>query len=235
MIRFTQGEVTKTNLNATTNPTGADDVTQGYTVGSVWVNRSASPRRVFVMVDQAAGAAVWIQTTNTIDNTDSPGLYFLGSILDYSSAAGPPSGEVQYTRVFLLAGLTINAIEVFVDSGGSAGREIRLGIYDQATPDSPAGVPSTRVAQSASTPTGGADGTYLVLPMTTPYVVPVTGFYWLALVVNNSALKLVTTPAVYRENYPPVRRQTVAGTALPASASGLSNPQSAIAFVAATE
>jgi hypothetical protein len=235
MISFTQGEILKSNLSATTDPGASNDVAQGYEVGSTWANISTSPHRVFVAVDVSVGAAVWIQTTNTIDNSDSPGLYFLGSILDYSVGAGLPVGEVQYSRVFLIAGLTISTVQVFVDSGGTAARNLRAGLYGQAVPTDKTGVPVTRLTQSNVTPTTGADGTYLTLTFTAPYAVPATGFYWVALVADSAAVKLIATGTVYRENFPPTRRQSVTGTDLPATASGLSNPVSAIAFAAATE
>lgn len=235
MIDLTQGEIIKTNLSAILDPMTTDDITKGYTVGSVWVNVDASPRRVFVLTRETTNAAIWIQTSNTNDNSDSPGLYFLGSVLDYSIAGGLPSGEVQYSRVFLLAGLVITSVEVFVDSGGTANRNLRVGIYDQASPSLETGLPRDRLAQSNSTPTGATDGTYFTINLTSPLAIPQTGFYWLAVASDSASLKLIVTGTVYRENYPPTRRQTVTGTTLPATTSGLSNPSSAIAFVAAKE
>ena len=225
----------KTNLEATTDPGSSNDITQGYFNGSVWINTSSSPIRVFTAVSTATGAAIWLQTTNTIDNSDAPGLYFLGALLDYSVGAGLPSGEIQYARAFLLAGLTIRGVEVFVDSGGANNRDLRVGLYSQAVPTDQTGVPLTRVGQSNVTPTGGTNGTYLNIMFTTPYVISSSGFFWIALVTDSSAVKLISTPTTYRENYPPIFRQTVTGTTLPATASGLSNPASAIAFAAATE
>jgi len=232
-----RGEQTvRFNRITTVDPTSSDDFAAGYEVGALWLNNGASPRRVFVCADSTNGAAVWVQTTNTIDNTDSPGLYLLGTSLGYSIAGGLPSGEIQYTRIFLLAGLQISAVEVFVDSGGNANRSIRVGLYDQADPGDTQGDPVNRLAQSNSTPTGGVpDGTYFSLPLTSTYTVPESGFYWVAIVVDSASLKLIVTGAVYRENYAPVRRQSVAGATLPATAGSLTNPASAIAFAAATE
>ncbi len=53
----------KVNLTATADPTANDDNTQGYAVGSRWVNVSTD--KEYVCVDGSAGAAVWTETTAT--------------------------------------------------------------------------------------------------------------------------------------------------------------------------
>lgn len=45
------------NFAATTDPTASNDVSQGYTPGSQWINNVDG--KVFVMVSNAKGAAVW--------------------------------------------------------------------------------------------------------------------------------------------------------------------------------
>ncbi len=52
--------VQSANLTATTDPGVGNDSTQGYVVGSRWINTSAS--RMWVCQSSAAGAAVWILT-----------------------------------------------------------------------------------------------------------------------------------------------------------------------------
>lgn len=51
------------NIAATTDPGVNDDVSVGYTVGSVWINVTLD--KGFVCVDSTDGAAVWIQTTSS--------------------------------------------------------------------------------------------------------------------------------------------------------------------------
>lgn len=46
------------NITATTDPGTGNDNTQGYSVGSTWVNVSAG--RVFVAISVATGAAAWV-------------------------------------------------------------------------------------------------------------------------------------------------------------------------------
>lgn len=49
------------NFTATANPTAANDITQGYTPGSIWVN--ATNETTWTAITTASGAAVWQQTS----------------------------------------------------------------------------------------------------------------------------------------------------------------------------
>lgn len=53
----------KNNIT-TSNPTINDDDTQGYEVGSVWINTSTN--QIFVLVDASTGAAIWQEYGNGI-------------------------------------------------------------------------------------------------------------------------------------------------------------------------
>jgi len=53
---------TKVNLSATIDPTVSNDSSQGYSLGSSWINTIL--KKEFVCVDATAGAAVWKETTN---------------------------------------------------------------------------------------------------------------------------------------------------------------------------
>jgi hypothetical protein len=46
------------NLSATADPSGADDDTQDYSVGSRWLNTTAS--RAWTCLSAATGAAIWV-------------------------------------------------------------------------------------------------------------------------------------------------------------------------------
>ena len=50
------------NFAATVDPTTSNDISQGYTAGSVWINTTDG--RSFTCYSSATGAAVWQQTAN---------------------------------------------------------------------------------------------------------------------------------------------------------------------------
>jgi hypothetical protein len=53
------------NYNAVTDPVPTNDVNDGYSVGSIWMNQST--QEVFRCIDNSAATAVWIKTSLTID------------------------------------------------------------------------------------------------------------------------------------------------------------------------
>ena len=48
-------------LDATAAPEVTDDVDEGWSVGNLWVDVSADPRRVWICLNPAANAAVWLE------------------------------------------------------------------------------------------------------------------------------------------------------------------------------
>lgn len=84
---------TKLNLEATSNPGSADDSTQGYKVGSVWIN--SDKHGVFRCVSATAGNAKWVRIPTlayvfegyaNFTSSQSDGTYFIN--LDTSTFAG---------------------------------------------------------------------------------------------------------------------------------------------------
>lgn len=59
-------ENVKVNLSAGVDPTENDDTGAGYSVGSVWINTTSDPPKVWVCGDASTGAAEWLQTTGEI-------------------------------------------------------------------------------------------------------------------------------------------------------------------------
>jgi hypothetical protein len=56
-------------------PGVSNDSTQGFVVGSQWVDTSVSPRRIYLCTDASTGAAVWINAGGV---TAHPSLTTLG-------------------------------------------------------------------------------------------------------------------------------------------------------------
>jgi hypothetical protein len=57
------GTLIKNNFAGTTAPGTGDDSSDGYAIGSVWVNTTANPKEAYRCVDASAGNAVWLNTT----------------------------------------------------------------------------------------------------------------------------------------------------------------------------
>lgn len=56
---FATQDIDPNTVEKPVDPTANDDSTQGYQVGSHWINVGAAPRRPWICVDNTPGAAVW--------------------------------------------------------------------------------------------------------------------------------------------------------------------------------
>jgi len=223
----------KNNVSAST-PNVNDDQTQGYEVGSLWFD--TLDNEVYVATSVATGAARWkLSTVSGGGSLNNPGEFMFGTLLDYPSPGNVSSGVVFFLRLKFPAGVVLSDMRTFIDSGGSAARSIRMGIYAQTTPSDKNGVPNTRVAQTAATVTTGQSGLFMTVPLIGgDYTVSSTGFYWLAVVSDSTSLKFAVT-AASRANFLPVRQESGTGTTLPATTGTLTNPISSILYLAAVE
>jgi hypothetical protein len=170
-------------------------------------------------------------------NAVTPGTLMFGTLLDYPSAGGASAGEVQYVRLRLPAGLDLKGMVTFIESGGSPNVFVRMGLYDQVDPADQNGDPNNRVAQTLAVSTQGTANVFVSLPFDGGnYVVPVTGFYWLAIVTDSPNLKFAVS-ATHRSNFLPVRHETQPGqvSTLPSVSTNPTNPVSAVVYVAAEE
>jgi len=236
------------NRAATTAPTASDDETQGYAPGSIWIDTVG--HIAYHCVQAAAGAAVWAGVryydpgevaTIAAYGKIAPGEHALGTVLNYQKTGSYSASKIQYTRVWLVEGLTMDRMACYVVSGANGARDLRMGVYEQADPLDPVGAPTNRVAQTnafapavngwarpqlTNAPTGGS-GT----PVTWE---PSTGYYWAAFITDETALQFeVSDP--YPAGFATVWRETGAGVTLPAAAGTLTNPTSAIGYVAVME
>lgn len=230
------------NFAATSDPTTANDVTQGYSIGSAWVNTTA-PKRVWTCVSAASGAAIWRLLNNDASTQrDTFNQHFLGDRLDYPASGGLVASQVQYTRVWLESGISLNTLQVFVTS--SATGNINLGLYDQATPASNSGTPHSLLASTGSTTlVSGDNGTYKTSTISgAPYTTTGAGYYWIALIGSSSTPRYAVSPS-FRAGYfdgsnnPAVKFEASSGVTLPSGPSHSFNASatSAIAYSAVTE
>ena len=219
------------------DPDADNDGTEDYEIGSLWYNTSA--QNLHICLDPTTSSAVW-RTIGDPGTHTLPGTVFYGaSVATYPTTGSDLADEIQYVAVRLQANKQYDRMAVYVATGGIAGRTIQLGVYDQTAPY-PLSNPANRVARTDSVGTAGADGTYYQLQLTDgagtpqPYTVPVTGIYWLAMTQNSNAVTFAAT-GLFRGGFITRRQQTGASALLPAAASGLSSPDSALLLVALLE
>jgi len=155
---------------------------------------------------------------------------------DYSGSGSPQAAnEVQYVRVWITDTMTITAMRARIFNGANGVRQIRMGIYNQATPTSNTGTPNTRVAQTAAdTPPSGFTGARDVT-LTASYSPPTTGWHWLALQADNARMSFILSEGVYRVNQSPRREENPGVFGLPATAGATTQPQSAVIYSTALE
>lgn len=222
----------------TVDPTVTDDSSAGFSVGDHWVN--TANLRIYQVIDVSVGTAIWERVDNQGEGAGpgaavNPGELMFGTLLDYPAAGNSSSGEIQYVRLKLSQGLVLSDTRTFIDSGGSGSRNIRMGLYSQTTPGDSAGDPVTRVAQTNAVSTAGANGTFITEAFIGgDFTIPTTGFYWLALITDSPSLKFAVS-ATHRADFLSTRHEAGTGTTLPATSGSITNPVSAVIYVAGIE
>jgi hypothetical protein len=166
---------------------------------------------------------------------ERPRRIYLGHLMSYPNKGGATSaGLIYYIQVFINKDTVIDQFETFIDSGATAARNMRMGLYDQSDPADHTDIPQNRVAQTASIVLDLADnGLYKTVNLDGggTYTVPTTGYYWLAFIADNTNVKFaVSDPFVAA--FLPHRHESGTGTTLPATAGSLTDPGGALPFVA---
>lgn len=235
-------EARNNNFQATTDPTASNDITQGYGAGSLWLN--TTKLRFWTCISAAATAAKWQLLSSDVNSQrDAFTQHLLGSRLDYPASGSITASQVQYTRVWIEAGITINNMQAFINSG-AASHNLNLGLYDQATLSSNAGTPRNLLASTGSTGlVSGDNGTYKSIALSSSYTTTTAGYYWIGLITDSNSVHFAVTGNNYRAGYfdgttnPALYFENSSGVTLPAGASHtfLSSGVSAIAFAAALE
>ena len=86
----------KNNYSAIVDPTVNDDITQGYKIGSKWVNNNSNEE--YCCTDNATGAAVWENSTvdTFIELTDVPASY--SGYSGFSVKVKPDESGLEFVR-----------------------------------------------------------------------------------------------------------------------------------------
>ena len=75
------------NPNGSGVPGVNDDETEGYSFGSIWVDKSGSPSEIYKCVDATEGAAEWVNTSLTLEDLGSMALEDAGDYLAITAQA----------------------------------------------------------------------------------------------------------------------------------------------------
>ena len=135
-------------LDATANPTIANDSSQNYAVGSVWVNVSTD--KIFICVDSSSNAAQWKQlvandglkivpeTTNTIDIGSST-LKYKDLHLEGNALIGGTLGVTGVSTLASLNSTTSTLGSVTIGAGGQNSGSMDGVVIGQTTPQAISG------------------------------------------------------------------------------------------------
>jgi hypothetical protein len=100
----------QSNLAATTNPAVGNDTTQGYAIGSKWLNLTTKAE--WVCFDASTGAAVWKETTNIATTL----VQKAGVVLAASFAGNPKKATVSFATAFADANYAVTPCAVTTNS-----------------------------------------------------------------------------------------------------------------------
>jgi len=108
----------QSNTAASTNPAVGNDNTQGYVVGSEWLNTTAGT--AWVCLGNATGAAIWKELTNTAGMLATKS----GKVLAATFAGNPKKATVTFTTAFSDANYSVALTPVTSVTGSSYSADI---------------------------------------------------------------------------------------------------------------
>ncbi len=178
-----RGKSIKDNLAASVDPTAANDVSQGYQVGSIWMN--ASKGRVFIARSVAAAAAVWV----TISPGNHPGYVndrWYNAIEGFNAqmtlAAVALNGKITFYPAYIRERITVSALGVRI--GTTATGNVQAAVYrNNPVTMRPTGTP---VASTTSMSTASAVNVNAAVN-----VVLEPGLYWFGTNIDNATGRLI--------------------------------------------
>lgn len=182
--------------STTTNPGVSNDTTQGYSVGSRWVNTTTG--QFFSCYDVTTGAAVWV----AMDSADHPGYLSGGSYIlapQTATAAIVPTGDTIafFSPFFVKSRVTVNQMGMRVTTAGSStpvASAVKYAIYaNNATTVRPTGAPLTFNNAGSATTTLNTNIRQTVLNAASERAVLVPGvMYWAASKHTGTTLPFTT-------------------------------------------
>jgi hypothetical protein len=178
--------------STTTNPGVSNDTTQGYSVGSRWVNTTTC--QFFSCYDVTTGAAVWV----AMDTADHPGYLSGGSYIlapQTATAAIVPTGDTTafFSPFFVKSRVTVNQMGMRVTTAGT-GSAVKYAIYaNNATTVRPTGAPLAFSNAGSATTTLNTNIRQTVLNAASAQAVLVPGvMYWAASKHTGTTLPFTT-------------------------------------------
>lgn len=149
----------RNNLTAAVNPAAANDSTQFYTIGSMWVNTATGT--VFFATDVSAGAAIWRRSAPTI--TPFPFGNTVAVPAGGTLQLQGPGQSLNGFRVYRAGTITAGSIAVNVASANAYDLQIRVNGVSVATVALAAGLTSaSSVVLTAAVVVGDIVTTFLV-------------------------------------------------------------------------
>lgn len=176
--------------NSSTDPTSANDSTQGFVVGNIWFNSTTG--RVFIVRSVAVAAAVW----QLMEVSDHPG-YIAGNwytpygVAIDAGGANPGANSIRLFPAYIKERITISSLGVRVLTL-SAGGNVQAAIYaNNPATGRPIGNPlaSTSSMSTAAVASVNAAVSVQVEP----------GLYWFATCMDNAtaALAVASSNSLY--------------------------------------
>lgn len=192
------------------------------------------------LIDVGAGTpgfdAIDGSLLRNVGSTGIPGEIAFGNRLNYVNAQGSlSSGLVQYVRVKIAAGLTIAGMQTFIANASGGTKNIRMGLYGQADPTTLLGVPTTKLAETGVRSVASTSNLFVFEPFISGnYVIPTTGYYWLAIVQDSSSISYAIAPGIH-PGFLPSFTESSTGTTLPATVGTLNASTGPLVFVSGIE
>jgi hypothetical protein len=114
-------DVRKNNYTATTAPTVNDDVDSGYAVGSFWYDITGDES--YICLDATDGAAVWLNTTLTIDDLGSAAIRDMIDDDTFATATATNIPSAESVKAYVdteIAGISITLGTAQASTSGSS-------------------------------------------------------------------------------------------------------------------